>query len=118
MTHSERTSQTFERYDCWRPAFEGYAVAAWTIGFGYVTWLYFTHRLPLSWCSILWTVTVAFLMKRSYESLKVLTARASLSGSKVTFMTFKELDKIMKGHPHDLWLGIGFRWWPEHSQAL
>ena len=24
----------------------------------------------------------------------------------------------MKGHKNDLWLGIGFRWWPEHSQKL
>lgn len=24
----------------------------------------------------------------------------------------------MKGHPNDLWLGLGFRWWPEHSQKL
>ena len=118
MSHSQKTSQTFDRYDCWRPAYEGYALFAWTIGFSYVTWLYLTHRLPLSWCSILWTLTAAFLIKRSYETLKVLTARASLSGSKVTFMTFEELAKIMRGHPNDLWLGIGFRWWPEHSQKL
>ena len=85
MSHSQKTSQTFDRYDCWRPAYEGYALFAWTIGFGYVTWLYLTHRLPLSWCSIL---------------------------------TFEELAKIMRGHPNDLWLGIGFRWWPEHSQKL
>ena len=118
MSHSQKTSQTFDRYDCWRPAYEGYALFAWTVGFGYVTWLYLTHRLPLSWCSILWTLTSAFLIKRSYETLKVLTARASLSGSKLTFMTFEELAKIMRGHPNDLWLGIGFRWWPEHSQKL
>lgn len=118
MSHFQKTSQTFDRYDCWRPAYEGYALFAWTIGFGYVTWLYLTLRLPLPWCSILWTLTAAILIKRSYETLKVLTARASLSGSKVTFMTFEELAKIMKGHPDDLWLGIGFRWWPEHSQKL
>ena len=58
------------------------------------------------------------LIKRAFEALKVLHARAKLSGSQLTFMTFKDLAKIMKGHPNDLWLGLGFRWWPEHSQKL
>ena len=118
MSDAQKTSQTFDRYECWRPAYEGVAVIAWMCAFGWVTWLYFANRLPLSWCSVLWTLSGAFLIKRTYETLKVLTARASLSGSKVTFMTFDELSKIMKGHADDLWLGFGFRWWPEHSQRL
>ena len=118
MSDAQKTSQTFDRYECWRPAYEGVAVIAWMCAFGWVTWLYFANRLPLSWCSVLWTLSGAFLIKRTYETLKVLTARASLSGSKVTFMSFKELSKIMKGHSDDLWLGFGFRWWPEHSQRL
>ena len=118
MSDAQKTSQTFDRYDCWRPAYEGIAAVAWMCSFGWITWLYFANRLPLSWCSVLWTLSCAFLIKRTYETLKVLTARASLSGSKVTFMTFDELSKIMKGHSDDLWLGFGFRWWPEHSQRL
>lgn len=118
MSDAQKTSQTFDRYECWRPAYEGVAVIAWMCAFGWVTWLYFSNRLPLSWCSVLWTLSGAFLIRRTYETLKVLTARASLSGAKVTFMTFKELSKIMKGHSDDLWLGFGFRWWPEHSQRL
>lgn len=118
MGDAQKTSQTFDRYECWRPAYEGIAIIAWMCAFGWITWLYFANRLPLSWCSALWTLSGAFLIKRTYETLKVLTARASLSGSKVTFMTFDELSKIMKGHSDDLWLGFGFRWWPEHSQRL
>ena len=118
MNEREETSQSFERYKCWRPAFESFAVIAWALAFGWTTWLYFANRLPLSWCAILWTLTLAILIKRTFESLKVLHARARLSGSQLTFMTFKDLAKIMKGHPNDLWLGFGFRWWPEHSQKL
>lgn len=118
MNEREETSQSFERYECWRPAFESFAVLAWALAFGWTTWLYFANRLPLSWCAILWTLTLAILIKRTFESLKVLHARARLSGSQLTFMTFKDLAKIMKGHPNDLWLGFGFRWWPEHSQKL
>lgn len=118
MNEREETSQSFERYECWRPAFESFAVVAWGLAFGWTTWLYFANRLPLSWCAILWTLTLAILIKRAFETLKVLHARARLSGSQLTFMTFKDLTKIMKGHPHDLWLGFGFRWWPEHSQKL
>ena len=118
MNEREETSQSFERYECWRPAFESFAVIAWGLAFGWTTWLYFANRLPLSWCAILWTLTLAMLIKRAFETLKVLHARARLSGSQLTFMTFKDLAKIMKGHPNDLWLGFGFRWWPEHSQKL
>lgn len=118
MNEREETSQSFERYECWRPAFESFAVIAWALAFGWTTWLYFAGRLPLSWCAILWTLTLAMLIKRAFEALKVLHARARLSGSQLTFMTFKDLAKIMKGHPNDLWLGLGFRWWPEHSQKL
>lgn len=118
MNEREETSQSFERYECWRPAFESFAVIAWVLAFGWTTWLYFANRLPLSWCAILWTLALAMLIKRTFETLKVLHARARLSGSQLTFMTFKDLAKIMKGHPNDLWLGLGFRWWPEHSQKL
>lgn len=118
MNEREETSQSFERYECWRPAFESFAVIAWVLAFGWTTWLYFANRLPLSWCAILWTLALAMLIKRTFETLKVLHARARLSGSQLTFMTFKDLAKIMKGHPNDLWLGYGFRWWPEHSQKL
>lgn len=118
MVDTEKTSQTFDRYECWRPAYEGVAVLAWAIAFSWVTWLYFENRLPLAWCSVLWTLTLALLIKRTLETLKVLFSRASLSGSQQTFMTYKDLAKIMKGHKNDLWLGIGFRWWPEHSQKL
>lgn len=118
MNEREETSQSFERYECWRPAFESFAVIAWVLAFGWTTWLYFANRLPLSWCAILWTLTLAMLIKRTFETLKILHARARLSGSQLTFMTFQDLAKIMKGHPNDLWLGLGFRWWPEHSQKL
>ncbi|MBM6928988.1 conjugative transfer system coupling protein TraD [Parasutterella secunda] len=118
MSDAQKTSQTFERYECWRPAYESFAVLAWFIAFGWVSWLYFTERLPLTWCAILWTITLAMLIKRAFEMLKVLNARAALSGSQLAFMTFEELARIMKGHTNDLWLGYGFRWWPEHSQKL
>lgn len=118
MSDAQKTSQTFERYECWRPAYESFAVFAWFIAFGWVSWLYFTERLPLTWCAVLWPITLAMLIKRAFEMLKVLNARAALSGSQLTFMTFEELARIMKGHTNDLWLGYGFRWWPEHSQKL
>ncbi|MCR8919741.1 type IV secretory system conjugative DNA transfer family protein [Parasutterella secunda] len=118
MNNARKTSQTFERYDCWRPAYEGWALLGWAFGFGWVTSLYFSERLPFSWCVILWGLCLIFLIRRALETLKVLTARAYLSGSRISLMTFEELAKIMKGHKHDLWLGHGFRWWPEHSQKL
>ena len=104
MTDAQKTSQTFERYECWRPAYESFAVLAWFIAFGWTTWLYFTDRLSLTWCTVLWTIALAMLIKRTFEMLKVFNARAALSGSQLTFMTFEELARIMKGHTNDWWL--------------
>ncbi len=118
MSDAQKTSQTFERYECWRPAYESFAVLAWFIAFGWTTWLYFTDRLSLTWCTVLWTIALTMLIKRTFEMLKVFNARAALSGSQLTFMAFEELARTMKGHTNELWLGYGFRWWPEHSQKL
>ena len=41
MNEREETSQSFERYECWRPAFESFAVIAWALAFSWTTWLYF-----------------------------------------------------------------------------
>ena len=42
MNNARKTSQTFERYDCWRPAYEGWALLGWAFGFGWVTHLSFS----------------------------------------------------------------------------
>lgn len=118
MSDAAKTSQSFDRYECWRPAFESISVVGWIVAFGWVTWLYVAGRLPLNWCAILWVISFFMVILRSFQTLKVLSARAALSGAKQTFMTFEELARIMKGKRNELWLGIGFRWWPEHSQKL
>lgn len=113
--NAEKTSQSFDRYECWRPAYELVSVGAWLLSFTWVTWLYFSHKLPLSWCAVLWTITLFLIGLRAYQAIRVLMARAALSGSQLTFINYEELAQIMKGHSEDLWLGVGFRWWPEHS---
>ena len=110
MSDAAKTSQSFDRYECWRPAFESISVVGWIIAFGWVTWLYVVGRLPLNWCAILWVISFFMVLLRSFQTLKVLSARAALSGAKQTFMTFEELARIMKGKRDELWLGIGFRW--------
>lgn len=116
--NAEKTSQSFDRYGCWRPAYELVSVGAWLLSFTWVTWLYFSHKLPLSWSAVLWTITLFLIGLRAYQAIRVLMARAALSGSQLTFINYEELAQIMKGHSEDLWLGVGFRWWPEHSQKL
>ena len=118
MSNAQKTSQSFDRYDCWRPAFEVWATIGWTGAIAWIAYLYLENHIPAAWAAALGTITLLLLIKRAYDSLKVLSARAALSGSQVTFMTFEELAKVMKEHKHDLWLGYGFRWWPEHSQKL
>ena len=118
MSNAQKTSQSFDRYDCWRPAFEVWAMIGWSGAIGWIAYIYMEKHIPAVWAIALGSLTLLLLIKRAYDSLKVLSARAALSGSQVTFMTFDQLAKVMKGHKQDLWLGHGFRWWPEHSQKL
>ena len=87
MSNAQKTSQSFDRYDCWRPAFEVWSLIGWTGAIGWVAYLYLENHIPAAWAAALATITLLLLIKRAYDSLKVLSARAALSGSQVTFMT-------------------------------
>ena len=115
---ARKLSQTFERYESWRPAYELVALVAWVLSLTWVTWLYFSEKLPLSWCAVLWALIVFLVGLRGYQAWRVLIGRAALSGAQLSFMDYEQLAQRMKGHEDDLWLGRGFRWWPEHSQKL
>ena len=112
----DQFDESFHRVNAWRPAYEGFAITAWGIALFWTFHLYFADELPLTWCSLFWTVIAYKLITRIQDFIHVLAARAVLSGCTQTFMTFEHLASLMKGHESDLWLGIGFRWWPEHSQ--
>lgn len=114
----DQFDESFHRVNAWRPAYEGFAITAWVIALFWTFHLYFSDELPLTWCSLFWTVIAYKLITRIRGFIDVLAARAVLSGCTQTFMTFEHLATLMKGHESDLWLGIGFRWWPEHSQKL
>ena len=114
----DQLDESFHRVNAWRPAYEGLAITAWVIALFWTFHLYFSDELPLAWCSLFWTVIAYKLITRIRGFIHVLAARAVLSGCTQTFMTFEHLASLMKGHENDLWLGIGFRWWPEHSQKL
>lgn len=118
MTNQPDSNESFHRVCAWRPAYEGFAIASWSITLFWTLHLFFSGKLPLFWCSLLWTVIAFMLLMRIRSFIDVLAARAVLSGCKQTFITFDDLASLMKGHDKDLWLGIGFRWWPEHSQKL
>ena len=114
----DQFDESFHRVNAWRPAYEGFAITAWGIALFWTFHLYFADELPLTWCSLFWTVIAYKLITRIQDFIHVLAARAVLSGCTQTFMTFEHLASLMKGHESDLWLGIGFRWWPEHPQKL
>ena len=82
-----------------------------------MSWLYFSHKLPLSWCAVLWTITLFLIGLRAYQAIRVLMARAALSGSQLTFINYEELAQGSKGHGEDL-LDSGVWLVAEHSQKL
>ncbi len=118
MDKKHPLTSVLEQDDTWREAYEWRSILAWLIALFWLIVLGATQTLPLSWCLPWGGLCLVMITLRTYQLLIVLTKRAALSGSRQTFMSIKTLVKATQKDPDSLWLGCGFRWWPEHSQRL
>lgn len=118
MSKKESLTPILEQDDTWRHAYEVRAIIAWIIALVWVIGLTLTSLIPLLWGIGLMVLTTAFIAIRTYQALRVLTKRAALSGVAMSFMTVEEAVTEAQTDPMNLWIGHGFRWWPEHSQRL
>lgn len=108
----------FELDDTWRPAYEWRSILGWLIAFFWLIILGVSSILPLYWCIPWGTLCLLMTTIRTYQLIRVLMKRAALSGSALTFTTVKKVVRETRSDSTHLWLGFGFRWWPEHSQRL
>ncbi len=115
---SDKQSQSFNRYESWREAFEMRSALAWGFVIVWVSYLGAKGFIPLIWALIVAALSCLRLLWLMKGALAIWMARAALSGQAVQFISIDDLKRKMKNHRHELWLGEGFRWWPEHSQRL
>ncbi len=101
----------------WRRAYEGYAAAGWLTAFGSLIVIAMRDELPWRFASALAMLCLWMATLRMHRALRILVARASLSGRAMQVVTSKELHKLCR-QPEQVFLGFGFEWQPVHSQRL
>lgn len=105
-------------YEPWRPAYESYTIIGWTLALIWCLWLFISGAVhgALILCALVFSA--AMLSLRVIGTWRILLRRAALSGCAQSFMSLRDLQGLMKKHPEELWLGLGFLWCPVHSQRL
>ena len=100
----------------WRKNYESYAVAGWVaasaVAMG-VNQLTAMPPQPFWWMTGVCGVMAA---ARLPQAIKLSTLQKHLRGRELSFLTLKDLQKIMKKNPDDMWLGYGFAWENRHVQ--
>ena len=118
MRKEHPVTNVLQQDDTWRPAYEWRSILAWMIALIWLIVLGSASILPLSWCLPWGGLCLVMITIRTHELIGVLTKRAALSGSRQTFTNVKAVVSATQKESNLLWLGSGFRWWPEHSQRL
>jgi conjugal transfer pilus assembly protein TraD len=101
----------------WRPAYEMWAGATWFAALLYFAFLGSSGQITRTMA--FWLVCFALVMAvhRTWQGLRVLTVRASLSGKAMQVITTKRLEALTRS-ADSVFLGFGFEWQPVHSQRL
>ena len=106
------------RYEMpWRRAYEAYAALAWLAALAFVVHLAVSDRTPAPVAAAVGAFCLVMLVRRLGQAVRVLTARASLSGQAMQFLGTRQLGALTRD-PDRVFLGFGFEWQPVHSQRL
>lgn len=104
-----------DRYQTFRENFELRQVLIWTAGIVY--FFFWGKDTGYETLSLLCVLICSFfvLLKLPAASERAVNT-FKLAGSSLTFVSFEDLKEKLAKHPSDQWLGIGFKWEPEHAQ--
>jgi conjugal transfer pilus assembly protein TraD len=101
----------------WRPAYEGFAAAAWITAF-----FYFLYQAVFNGTAVVVTFALALTslfigFYRVNQAVRILALRASLNGRAIETITPAQL-RDLSGDAAQVWMGFGFEWLPVHAQRL
>ncbi|BAU49648.1 conjugative transfer protein TraD [Sulfurifustis variabilis] len=72
-------------------------------------------RAPFTWMAGVGAVMAAY---RSLGASRIASRKRALRGHDVAFIEPKTLQRKMRAHPEDVWLGWGFEWDQPHTQLV
>jgi len=101
-----------------RTAYESYAAFSWLLVMFVMVYL----SIVADWVQgpMWWIAGIAFLFffGRAYQAVQIWTARNSLRGKDIEWVTTEEVVRKMNQYPGELWLGWGFQWKRKHAQKM
>jgi conjugal transfer pilus assembly protein TraD len=101
----------------WRRAYEGYASLLWFGAFGAVLYEMALPTMPWPLGAPMAAFCLLAGVYRSSQALRILVARASLSGRAMQVISVERIDRLTCD-VNTVYLGHGFEWLPVHSQRL
>ena len=99
-----------------RPAYEGYASAAWASSSVLMAGIGLFSTVPSRAFVSMAGMSLAMAAYRGWQTKKNWDYKISLSGKAFSYLDGKEVVAYNKANPEYLWIGYGFEWQPSHTQ--
>ena len=100
----------------WRPNYEKQAVAGWLAASAAAVAV--NHYSPMPSDPFYWMTGICGVMAMAQlpKAIRLANLQKHLRGRELEFISMKELQKTIKGHPTEMWVGSGFDWENRHTQ--
>lgn len=102
----------------WRPAYEAYGGAAWTVAAVVTAYFYVVERFPRGPLAAVAAVSLLMAAARFAQSMKVWVFRFWLDGRPMETMSVADVKQKMQARDGHVWLGYGFDWRRDHAQRF
>ena len=102
----------------WRPNYELKAIFCWLGAAATTPIVMAASDLPTTPFIGMSAICLAMASVRMPAAYKLAILQKHLRGKPLEFLNFKDLQKTLKKHETDLWLGKGFNWEQRHTQRV
>lgn len=100
----------------WRPNYEGRAALGWLSAALFTSGINVVSAMPPEPFYYMSGICLTMAAMRFPKALNLFQLQRNLEGRKLSFIDLSDLQKKIKKHPEELWLGHGFEWETRHTQ--
>jgi conjugal transfer pilus assembly protein TraD len=102
----------------WRPNYERRAALGWVSASAAA--MVVNHYSTMPSDPFYWMAGICGVMAlaRIPKAIKLANLQKHLCGRPLEFITLEKLQKTLKGHPDEMWIGSGFDWENRHTQRV
>jgi conjugal transfer pilus assembly protein TraD len=102
----------------WRPNYEKQAVMGWVAASAAALGVNYYSTMPADPFYWMTGICGAMAMSQLPKAIRLHNLQKHLRGRDLEFISLKELQKKIKGHPEEMWVGNGFEWENRHAQRI